>query len=405
MRTAAQMPLLGVVAAVLAFAGVMLGWIFLDLGQIAQVNHIDLLTAAATVGDTEAGWGGVLSDPFASPVDWAFFAVAMFVAFRFAAGARLGLARRTAPTRSARSSGALMADEETEPDERDRVQLVLCLVRPHGMSTRQHRSASLPGHGRAARQVGPDGLAPQGSPWAAWILALVAFLVPVLPAIIALVLAARAAGRIRASQGTLAGAGMVTAARVVATGALVLVPVGILVGAGLVASLQQTTGPEGRPSVAATPPGTTATTVTEPAATATTAVSPPPSTVRGRRAHLDSVRAGVCFNLLNKQAESVDTVRVVPCRQAHDDEVFAVVRLPRSPFPGDDRVLDLADEACGAHLKAYTGKTYDELPDNVNYLAYAPIREGWAAGDRRTTCTLVDSSDGQLTGSLRHPGG
>jgi hypothetical protein len=112
------MPLLGVVAAVLAFAGVMLGWIFLDLGQIAQVNHIDLLTAAATVGDTEAGWGGVLSDPFASPVDWAFFAVAMFVAFRFAAGARLGLARRTAPTRSARSSGALMADEETEPDER-----------------------------------------------------------------------------------------------------------------------------------------------------------------------------------------------------------------------------------------------------------------------------------------------
>jgi hypothetical protein len=90
---------------------------------------------------------------------------------------------------------------------------------------------------------------------AALVLALVAFLVPVIPAIIALVLAAKAAGRIQASQGALAGTGTVLAARVVATGALVLVPLGILAGAGLVALLPETTEAGDKLKVAAWQPG------------------------------------------------------------------------------------------------------------------------------------------------------
>jgi hypothetical protein len=82
---ASPSPLFGVVAAGLAVAGVLLGWIVFDIAQIAKVNHLDLLTAAKSVGDTEAGWGQVLRDPFASPLDWVFFALAIFVAFGAAA--------------------------------------------------------------------------------------------------------------------------------------------------------------------------------------------------------------------------------------------------------------------------------------------------------------------------------
>jgi hypothetical protein len=91
--TASTLPLFGVVAGGLAVAGVLLGWIVFDIAQIAKVNHIDLLTAAKTV-DAEYGWGQVLRDPFASPLDWLFFALAIFVAFGAAARARSGLARR-----------------------------------------------------------------------------------------------------------------------------------------------------------------------------------------------------------------------------------------------------------------------------------------------------------------------
>jgi hypothetical protein len=216
------------------------------------------------------------------------------------------------------------------------------------------------------------------------------------------VLAAQAAGRIRASQGTLTGVGMVLASRVIAAAALVLVPIGLIVGLGFVASRSPTATTQGRPAPAATAPGTT---LAAPQVTATTVPTPPPSTVRGRRRHVDRLRPGDCFNLLNKKAETIDTVRVVPCRQAHDDEVFAVVQLPRGPYPGDQRIQDLGDQACGARLKAYTGKTYDELPDNVEYLSLPPIREGWVAGDRKTICTLFESSDRTLTGSLRRPAG
>jgi len=300
----------------------------------------------------------------------------------------------------ARSLGVPMADAPTGP------------AAP-GPSPSGPSSGQTPGQAPTTTPLGPPpGTSPdptsgwserprtEGLAVAALVLALVAFLVPVLPAIIALVLAARAAGRIRTSHGALAGAGVVVAARVVATAALVVVPVGILVAA---ASLQQTTQSEGRPTAAATPPATTITAATELPPT-TTAVTPPPSTVRGRRAHLDDVRPGRCFNLLNKQAESIDTVRVVPCRQAHDEEVFALVRLPDRPYPGDDRVYDLAEKACEAHLHAYTGKTADDLPDNVFSGAYPPTREAWVAGSRSATCTLTELSGGQLTGSLRHPG-
>ncbi len=60
----------------------------------------------------------------------------------------------------------------------------------------------------------------------ALIFALLSLIIPVIPAVVALVVAARAAARIRRAGGELGGAGLVTAARVIAVLGLVLVPLG-----------------------------------------------------------------------------------------------------------------------------------------------------------------------------------
>jgi hypothetical protein len=266
-----------------------------------------------------------------------------------------------------------------------------------------HPAAPQPAPPAGAWTPGPPRLAPrqEGLATAALALALAAFVFPVVPAIVALVLAARAAGRIRASHGTVTGMGLVVAARVVATVALILVPT-VLVAAGLLVSLLG--GERGARGAAVGAPGPPAT-VGPPGAAPPTAAPPPDSTVRGRRVHILDVRAGDCVNLPSPQADQVRDVRVVPCGQPHDLEVFAVVRLPGARFPGPARVDRLADDLCVGSLEDYTGSTLDELRDDVDYGYFSPERDAWELGDRHVTCSLESSSGGQLTGSLRGRGG
>jgi hypothetical protein len=189
--------------------------------------------------------------------------------------------------------------------------------------------------------------------------------------------------------------GLVVAARVVASLALILVPA-VLATAGVLVSLQDDDKPAARPTTLA--PSTTQR--PEAAAPATTA-PPPEPTVRGRRVHILDVRPGQCVNLLDPKAQSVGDVRVVPCRQPHDLEVFAVVTLPGSRYPGDGRIQDLADDACTAHLLDYTGRNLDQLDDSIDYGFFTPDRGSWQLGDRQVTCSLESTSGERLTGSLR----
>ncbi|HKE99623.1 MAG TPA: septum formation family protein [Actinomycetes bacterium] len=238
---------------------------------------------------------------------------------------------------------------------------------------------------------------PEGLAGAALALALVSFVVPVVPAVIALVLAAQAAGRIRASRGALSGAGLVTAARVVAVAGLILVP-GLLVAAGLL--IAQRDERTARPAVAGGQ--VPATTLVSPPTSAPPTTAPPTEpTVRGHRVHITDARVGDCVNLPDRQADEVANVRIVPCRQPHDFEVFALVELPGTAFPGDARLQRLGDAACAHRLQAYTGRTLDELSDDVDFGHLTPDRAGWLAGDHEVTCTLERTTGERLTGSLR----
>ncbi|MGR4883254.1 septum formation family protein [Streptomyces sp. LARHCF249] len=119
------------------------------------------------------------------------------------------------------------------------------------------------------------------------------------------------------------------------------------------------------------------------------------------------LRVGECFDtdddLKDYEAEGgteAASVTVVPCSEPHEAEVFAVIPLPDGPYPGDKKIVVIADEKCtGKALTDYVGKSA-KLPKTLQIYHYTPQASNWALGNRDITCFLGDTS-GSSTGSFR----
>ena len=98
----------------------------------------------------------------------------------------------------------------------------------------------------------------------------------------------------------------------------------------------------------------------------------------------------------------LDDVTTVPCAQAHDGEVFAVVTHPAAkgdPYPGDEPVSDVAGSECLAQFQAYTGQAYDN--SDLEVATVRPSRQSWEDRDDRQVSCIVYQQGAQLTGSRR----
>lgn len=117
-----------------------------------------------------------------------------------------------------------------------------------------------------------------------------------------------------------------------------------------------------------------------------------------------SLTEGECFDApggyLGGYAYDVDQV---PCAGEHDAEVFAVFTLTgHDPYPGDDRVEDLAGTRCYALRHAYAMDAW-AVPGDVDVYYLTPTRESWRYGDREVTCLFGNTEErAGLTGSLRN---
>jgi Septum formation len=232
----------------------------------------------------------------------------------------------------------------------------------------------------------------EGLALAALLLALASFVVPLLPAIAALVVAGIAAGRIRASGGALGGRGMVTAARVLAVLELLLVA-GAVAAIVAVAGRHTTVTRSGSPASPATAGRASS------ATGATTGATEPPGELVG----FDHLQAGDCFQA-PRNDQDVGEVRVVRCTTPHDVEVFAIVAAPGgATYPGDKALGRVADTRCGARFGAYVGTAVDD--SSLDYSSFLPTRQGWEQGqDRTIVCVLEDPDGAKLTGSMRGSG-
>jgi hypothetical protein len=111
---------------------------------------------------------------------------------------------------------------------------------------------------------------------------------------------------------------------------------------------------------------------------------------------------GDCFNSStgSLEGETYD-VDEVPCTGKHDAEVFAVLTVPGTTFPGDDEVTRIADDQCYALQDDYAKDSW-AVPDDIDVYYLLPTRQTWRLGDRAVTCMFGNTdSNGTLTGSLR----
>ena len=97
----------------------------------------------------------------------------------------------------------------------------------------------------------------------------------------------------------------------------------------------------------------------------------------------DKLRVGDCVTEL-KEGEVKD-IKVQPCNQPNGGKVFAVFDLPAGKWPGLATVQSAAEKGCTDRFKA--SKQQAQSPSDIFYLH--PIEEGWALGDRGTTCLLA----------------
>ncbi|MDQ0686032.1 hypothetical protein QFZ56_004995 [Streptomyces achromogenes] len=115
-----------------------------------------------------------------------------------------------------------------------------------------------------------------------------------------------------------------------------------------------------------------------------------------------SLAKGDCFDVPGDSfGTDVYDVDEVPCSGEHDAEVFATIPLSGSVYPGEDKVVDVADDKCFTLRHAYAMDPW-ALTEEVDVYYLTPTSESWSWGDREITCVFGNvDEEGTLTGSLR----
>lgn len=151
-------------------------------------------------------------------------------------------------------------------------------------------------------------------------------------------------------------------------------------------------GPTGRalvtaPSVRPLVPSTT-TTTTDPAATP-----------------FAELQVGDCVDLPGiglPETVEVETALRRDCTEPHGVEIYAAGPVEEDPevaYPGDEAVVEAADELCLASFAAYVGVEYVDSALEVLHLR--PDESAWSQGDRTVHCGVYDPTSEPLVGSVR----
>jgi hypothetical protein len=117
------------------------------------------------------------------------------------------------------------------------------------------------------------------------------------------------------------------------------------------------------------------------------------------------LRTGDCFHSpagTSGRTVGIKDVTTVPCGEAHDGEVFAVVTHPAAAgadYPGDEAVADFARAECLQRFADYTGTGYDD--SDLEVASIHPDHDSWTDKDDRDAACVLYKKDATLTGSRR----
>lgn len=109
-----------------------------------------------------------------------------------------------------------------------------------------------------------------------------------------------------------------------------------------------------------------------------------------------ALRVGDCVDTaalgVTEEVQTIMSVPTLPCDQEHDGEVYASLEL-EGEYPGEDGVVQAADEFCYAEFGAFVGTAYEDSA--LDFLTMFPTAETWELdGDRQVLCIVVDAASG-----------
>lgn len=112
-----------------------------------------------------------------------------------------------------------------------------------------------------------------------------------------------------------------------------------------------------------------------------------------------SLKVGDC--MMASESGLIEDVDVVPCAEAHDEEVYYELKMDDGEFNSDD--VDAASQECiGDAFASFIGIDYDS--SSLEVYPITPTQDTWdQLNDRVIQCVVYDPA-GQTTGSLAGTG-
>lgn len=103
------------------------------------------------------------------------------------------------------------------------------------------------------------------------------------------------------------------------------------------------------------------------------------------------LRVGDCITDATSTKGDVTTFDLVPCARRHDGEVYTLVELEGSAYPGVKFVSGKGLRGCRARLRRQLTDAEFASPD-LGYKFVYPTTASWAQGDREITCVATFKS-------------
>ena len=112
-----------------------------------------------------------------------------------------------------------------------------------------------------------------------------------------------------------------------------------------------------------------------------------------------ALKLGDCLKKVPSEGVVLN-VNVMPCTQPHAAEVYAVLTLTGSTYPGEAAIIKEAEDGCIAKVEeALTQDARDDESAEIFYI-YPESATAWQRGDHEVSC-IVGSETKQFTGTMR----
>ena len=106
------------------------------------------------------------------------------------------------------------------------------------------------------------------------------------------------------------------------------------------------------------------------------------------------LKPGDCFIL---GIDEIETVDAVPCGDVHNAEVFSILELAPTDWPGSQAIAQVAEKGCVDRFRSATGHPFD--PVHVAITGYAPSERSWG-DDRKVLCVVTTHDLGSVRGRV-----